>query len=786
MAFELEVEEDVQLNAAAMDDAMPQVQAAPAAIEAPVPAAPQKEIEAPQAGIANADLADAQAARKIAADMIVLPRPGGSGYIREYAFTTRPDRKPNDRVDFTETLYWNSGVKTGARDGRATIKFSLSDSVTTFQVSADAFARNGALGAGNTIFASVEPFYIIAKPPLHATVGDAIELPVNLVNTTDETLDNARLEITGNGIDTHASKPVSLAAGQRLRTLIPIDTTRPGTYEFTVAANAGPYSDKLTRKITVSPAGFPIAINHGGLLSASAPFNADITLPNNLIPGSLVATAKIYPSPLASMEEALNELLREPHGCFEQTSSTNYPLVMAQQYFDTHTGVNPATIARSRDLLKTGYDKLIGFESEDNGYEWFGENPAHEALTAYGLMEFTDMAKVMSVDGDMIDRTRQWLLDRRDGKGGFKRNERALDSFGRAPAPTTNAYIVWSLLESGQSPQSLLAEVNAIKTQAFEGNDSYIDALAANILLLADDRDSAELLLKKLSKATNQNGAVSGANTSITGSGGDALTIETTSLALLAWLRNDEQWAAQVETSIKWLFERSKSGRFGSTQSTVLALKAINAYDAARAVPKQPGSVQLFVDGQAVGLPIEFTRQSKGAIALPDFASVLTPGPHQIELRMNDGSKMPFALDIAFNTPVPASADITHVTLATSLSHKSIAEGEPLELLATVTVGIDIVPTPIAIIGIPAGLELRHEQLQELIGQKSISAYEVRGSELILYWRALKAGEVRTIPISLTATVPGSYSAPASRVYPYYTDEQKHWLAGHVVQVTAQ
>ena len=786
MAFELEVEEDVQLNAAAMDDAMPQVQAAPAAIEAPVPAAPQKEIEAPQAGIANADLADAQAARKIAADMIVLPRPGGSGYIREYAFATRPDRKPNDRVDFTETLYWNSGVKTGARDGRATIKFSLSDSVTTFRVSADAFARNGALGAGNTIFASVEPFYIIAKPPLHATVGDAIELPVNLVNTTDETLDNARLEITGNGIDTHASKPVSLAAGQRLRTLIPIDTTRPGTYEFTVAANAGPYSDKLTRKITVSPAGFPIAINHGGLLSASAPFNADITLPNNLIPGSLVATAKIYPSPLASMEEALNELLREPHGCFEQTSSTNYPLVMAQQYFDTHTGVNPATIARSRDLLKTGYDKLIGFESEDNGYEWFGENPAHEALTAYGLMEFTDMAKVMSVDGDMIDRTRQWLLDRRDGKGGFKRNERALDSFGRAPAPTTNAYIVWSLLESGQSPQSLLAEVNAIKTQAFEGNDSYIDALAANILLLADDRDSAELLLKKLSKATNQNGAVSGANTSITGSGGDALTIETTSLALLAWLRNDEQWAAQVETSIKWLFERSKSGRFGSTQSTVLALKAINAYDAARAVPKQPGSVQLFVDGQAVGLPIEFTRQSKGAIALPDFASVLTPGPHQIELRMNDGSKMPFALDIAFNTPVPASADITHVTLATSLSHKSIAEGEPLELLATVTVGIDIVPTPIAIIGIPAGLELRHEQLQELIGQKSISAYEVRGSELILYWRALKAGEVRTIPISLTATVPGSYSAPASRVYPYYTDEQKHWLAGHVVQVTAQ
>ncbi|MEI3004872.1 MAG: hypothetical protein V8T87_09665 [Victivallales bacterium] len=44
------------------------------------------------------------------------------------------------------------------------------------------------------------------------------------------------------------------------------------------------------------------------------------------------ASAKLYPSPLAGMEEALNALLRQPCGCFEQTSSTTYPLVMAQQH----------------------------------------------------------------------------------------------------------------------------------------------------------------------------------------------------------------------------------------------------------------------------------------------------------------------------------------------------------------------------------------------------------------------------------------------------------------------
>ena len=43
------------------------------------------------------------------------------------------------------------------------------------------------------------------------------------------------------------------------------------------------------------------------------------------------------------------------------------------------------------------------------------------------------MAKVMSVDEAMLQRTREWLLARRDQKGGFLRNPKSLDSFGRAP-----------------------------------------------------------------------------------------------------------------------------------------------------------------------------------------------------------------------------------------------------------------------------------------------------------------------------------------------------------------
>ncbi|OED37093.1 hypothetical protein AB833_24965 [Chromatiales bacterium (ex Bugula neritina AB1)] len=772
-----------------VNDAEPLVAAMPPPPPAPPPPVDDlqknKALEMPVAEIAEAEQAFEVAGKIMAADM-VMAAPANVGYIREFAFKARPDRQANERIDFTETLYWNTGVKTGARDGRATVEFSLSDSVTTFRLLADAYGRNGALGAGEAVIASVEPFYITAKMPLHAIAADVIRLPVTMVNSSDKTIENASLAIAGEGISDKKQAPVTLAPGQRLRSLIEVVTTKAGSFPITVTAQAGPYRDTVTRNLTVRPAGFPVTANEGGLLSSKAPFSTTVTIPADVSAGSLTATVKVYPSPLASMEEALNALLREPHGCFEQTSSTNYPLVMAQQYFDSHTGVDPKKIAQSRELLKAGYSKLIGFESEDNGYEWFGANPAHEALTAYGLMEFTDMAKVMQIDNTMLERTRQWLLDRRDGNGGFKRNERALDSFGRAPAPTTNAYIVWSLLESGQSPNSLKMEIDQVKDRAFRGDDSYIIALATNILYLSGDTASAELLAKRLVAAANDAGAIDGAATSITGSGGDSLTIETTSLALLAWLRDDEQWAAQVEKSIKWLFERSKAGRFGSTQSTVLALKAINTYDAARAVPKRPGSVHLYINGEVFGEPVAFTRESKGAIELADFSGVLAAGQNRIELRMTDGSKMPFALEISYNTSLPVTAASTPVHLSTELSHVKITEGEPLELQATVTAHGNNVATPIAIIGIPAGLELRHEQLKELVGQGSISAYEVRDSALVLYWRALKANESRVIPVSLVAVTPGVFSAPASRIYPYYTDELKLWEAGHSIVVAGR
>ena len=91
------------------------------------------------------------------------------------------------------------------------------------------------------------------------------------------------------------------------------------------------------------------------------------------------------------------------------------------------------------------------------------------------------MARVHDVDPAMLKRTQQYLLAQRDGKGGFTRNPRALDTFGRAPDHITNAYIVWALTESGKD-DDVTKELNALHEQAKTSKDPYFLALVANSL----------------------------------------------------------------------------------------------------------------------------------------------------------------------------------------------------------------------------------------------------------------------------------------------------------------
>ena len=693
--------------------------------------------------------------------------------VREYAHKSPEAPQKNQRFDFTETICWQAGLKTDEKTGKVSVSFDVNHAITGFRVRADAFNAGGSLAAASELIESVEPFYTEPKLPLEVTSGDTIELPLSLVNGTPEPLSAGTLSVRIGDAEPVTLDGLQLAGDARVRRLLSLKAgSRTGELPVLLSAQAGPYTDQVRRSLKVVPRGFPQEINRSGMLDADGKVTHAIELPRQIVAGSLTARVAVHPTPLASLTDALTALIRQPYGCFEQTSSSTFPLVMAQQYFRSHVGVDPQLIERSSAMLDAGYQRLTGFECKSGGYEWFGADPGHEALTAYGLLEFTEMSRVREVDSAMLQRTRQWLLGQRDGKGGFKRERRALHTW-LADADVSNAYITWALLSAGET--DLAAEIDQVASTARTSENSYVIALSTNVLLLAGRTDEARPLLEKLALLQTPAGDVTGGTKSIVGSGGEALTIETTALATLAWLADPDS-IDFADKGIRYLSGVCRGGRFGSTQSTVLALQAILGWDKATSQPKAPGSLQLLVDGQPVGAAVPFDRSTQGAIELPGLAEKLTPGRHTVEVQMTDGSRMPHTVAVEFHTEQPVSSADCVIDLSVGLANGRVKEGEVTEAEVTVrNTSDETVPNPIAIIGLPGGLEPRHDQLRELVKAGRIAAWEVRGRDVVLYWRALEAGQTVKLPISAVAEIPGQYTGPASRAYLYYTDEHRQW-----------
>jgi hypothetical protein len=119
------------------------------------------------------------------------------------------------------------------------------------------------------------------------------------------------------------------------------------------------------------------------------------------------------------------------------------------------------------------------------------------------------------------------------------------------------------------------------------------------------------------------------------------------------------------------------------------------------------------------------------------------------------------------------------------LAATEIAAGETVALEAEVVNKTNQAqPMTVAILGLPAGLQPRADQLRELKKAGAFDYYETHGRELICYWRSLAPLQRVPLRLDLVAEWPGKYTGPASRAYLYYTAEQKHWTEPLAVEIT--
>ncbi len=679
------------------------------------------------------------------------------------------------RTDFRNTIYWNPNVEVD-RSGSKTIEFYASDDITSFRTTVEGIGTDGSIGRIEKNFFSQLPFAMTAKIPVEAATEDKVSIPVTLKNNTDKPLGGMLTVISPDGLKSLVEIPgVQTIMPGKAKTIY-LDyqvLDKIGTGEFTISFKSCGLGDAFTQKIKIAPKGFPVNSSFSGQ-EIEKEFSFDMS---SVVNGSLKASFTAFPNVVSDLMKGVEGILREPYGCFEQTSMSSYPNAMVLDYLKSTDSKDDKTVSRAEDLLDKGYKRLITFETKDKGYEWFGSNPGHEALTAYGLMQFNDMKKAgEKVDQKMVDRTAGWLMTKKDGQGGFKRNAEALDNFGRAKKEITDAYIVYALSEAGFT--DIKKEFESAYDNAMKSKDPYMLGLAACAASNLKETKKAADLMNVLMNKQEKNGSWLGAEHSITYSQGASLTIETTSLAVMAILKSQDNNAKALANAVQFIVgSRSGYGEFGNTQGTILALKALTEYAKFSKKTTEDGTIIIFADGKKVSEK-SYKSGEKNAIVIDNIEQFITgEGKHTLKVKyVGVKTPLPYSVAVSWSTSLPSSSKECAVDLKTKMSGKSASVGETLRLTAVITnKKAEGIPSTMAIIGIPAGFTVQPWQLKELQEKKVFDYYEIKGNNIAVYYRCMAPSAVKEINLDLKAEMPGEFDAPASSAYLYYTNEFKSW-----------
>src|SRR5262249_34988366 len=122
-----------------------------------------------------------------------------------------------------------------------------------------------------------------------------------------------------------------------------------GNHYLQVTARGSGVADALKRAIEVVPDGRRVETVVNGTLQK--PATIALTVPADAIEGSPKAILKIYPSSFSQLVEGLDGIFQRPYGCFEQTSSTTYPNVLALDYLKRTKANAPEVEAKARQYI---------------------------------------------------------------------------------------------------------------------------------------------------------------------------------------------------------------------------------------------------------------------------------------------------------------------------------------------------------------------------------------------------------------------------------------------------
>jgi uncharacterized protein YfaS (alpha-2-macroglobulin family) len=693
---------------------------------------------------------------------------------------------PRVRSYFPEALYINPEIITDHR-GIASIVIPMADSITTWRMALVASTATGALGSGTASLKVFQDFFVDLDLPVTLTQGDRVSIPVAVYNYAASRGDvNLRLQeddwfgLVGDTAD----KTVAVESGRVGGSQFTVEAKRIGKFKLTLSARMNGNArraDIVVREIEVVPNGREQNLVFNGRRETAV--RHEVNFPAAAIRDAGKIFVRLYPGPLSQVIEGMDSILRMPGGCFEQTSSSTYPNVLALDYMKRTGKLTPEVRAKAEAYIANGYQRLLTFEVPGGGFSWFGNPPANKILTAYGLMEFSDMSKVYDVDPKVIARTQAWLAGQQQADGRWQPdtsfiNEGATNRYNTNVLRIT-AYIAWSLQNTGHSGPAVEKARQFIAGHLDGSIHPYTLAVLANFAAdYAKDRAFTTQLMRMLLDARTQKGEQVWWNAEETGvyATGESAAVETTGLAVQALLK----WGGDAGTAAKALnyiaSRKDASGAWRTTQATIMALRALLLASSKSAADVR-GTVEITLNGKPAER-LTLTPENNDLFHQFALKNVDSSGVNAVEVRFTGTGSLAYQVAGRYFVPWNDRTAKEPLSITVDYDRTRLAQDDIATATANIRNNLGKVANMVMVdLGIPPGFDLLAEDLQafqEKTAARSggkLEKFSLTATQAILYFDSLPAGAKVEVKFRLRAKYPIKARTFLSRVYEYYDPE---------------
>ncbi|MFA6958175.1 MAG: MG2 domain-containing protein [Thermoanaerobaculia bacterium] len=477
------------------------------------------------------------------------------------------------RKDFRVLAFWLGSVKTDKK-GNATTEVKLPESLTTYRIMAVANDKASRFGKGDSEIKVNKPVLLRQNFPRFLSAGDKA-LFGSVVNSqlakggpatvTIESLDPDVISIDGAKTQTIE---IGLKGVQEVR--FPVTARGVGNARMRMTVRLLGESDAFEDTIPVrilSPVETVAAYGQ-----AKPDAKESVEIPADVRPDIGGIDVELSSTALVGLGEGARYLVDYPYGCAEQRASTAIALMLASDLGEAFKlpGIAPA------DIHKVAQETLVDlerFQCPNGGFwYWAGECwMTSPYLTSYILHVYQRGEKLgYDVNDDVMQRAYDYLEAE-------LAKEQPVNE-GWWPSYTAwQAYAIKVLAEGGRNQDSNINRIYGyLDRMPVFGLSHLYDALAAQ-------GETSGKRVDELRRRIFNAILPEGGSAHVEELADDYLllfwnsNVRSTSLVLGSLVRNSND-ETHVASTVRWLMNVRKKGRWGNTQENALAMEALVDY----------------------------------------------------------------------------------------------------------------------------------------------------------------------------------------------------------------